>query len=295
MILPGGRPLLDTSPVHRQTEASSTSPTIGAGVARQKLGWAYAFCVAILRPVLLLLTRRDWRHTEKLPATGGCVLVANHVSHIDPLTYAHFVYDSGRLPRFLAKSEVMDVPVLGIILRSAGQIPVYRQSRTASEAFRAAVAAVEKGECVAVYPEGTITRDPGLWPMKGKTGAARIALSTGCPVIPTAQWGPQHILPPYAKKPSLLPRKTIYVCVGDPVDLSDLRGQELTPKVLREATDRIMAALSAMLAEIREEPAPATRFDPAAMHLPLTGNPNRTDPAAPRRSASRRHRRKGAR
>lgn len=252
-------------------------------MARQKRGWAFTFCVSIIRPLLILLTRRDWRGTEKVPSTGGCVLVVNHVSHLDPLTYAHFVYDTGRLPRYLAKAEVMDVPVLGAILKSAGQIPVYRQSRTASEAFRAASAAVEKGECVVVYPEGTITRDPGLWPMVGKTGAARIALSTGSPVIPTAQWGPQEMLAPYAKKPSLFPRKTMHVRVGDPVDLDDLRGQEPTPKVLREATSRIMAAVTGLLEDVREETAPATRFDPTAMRVPLTGNPHPAVPKPPRR------------
>jgi 1-acyl-sn-glycerol-3-phosphate acyltransferase len=252
-------------------------------VPRRKMGWAFRFCVVVLRPLLLALTRQDWRDTHKLPADGGCVLVANHVSHIDPLTYAHFVYDSGRLPRFLAKSEVMEVRGLGVILRSAGQIPVYRQSRTASEAFRAAVAAVERGECVVVYPEGTLTRDPDLWPMVGKTGAGRIALSTGHPVVPTAQWGPQHILAPYAKRPRLLPRRTMYVRVGDPVDLEDLRGQQLTPKVLREASDRIMAAVTALLEDIRGEQAPQQRFDPSQRHVPLTGNPNRRVPGRARR------------
>jgi 1-acyl-sn-glycerol-3-phosphate acyltransferase len=264
-------------------------------VARQKLGWAFAFCVAVLRPLLMTMTRRDWRNTDRLPATGGIVLVANHVSHIDPLTYAHFVYDSGRLPRFLAKSEVMEIPVLKIILRSAGQIPVYRQSRTASEAFRAAVAAVEKGECVVVYPEGTITRDPDLWPMLGKTGAARIALSTGRPVVPTAQWGPQHILAPYAKRPHLFPRRTIRVAVGEPVDLDDLQGQSLTPAVLREATDRIMAAVTALLEGLREEEAPAKRFDPAAMRVPLTGNPNKAAKVRRAGRAARRRFGRGAR
>jgi 1-acyl-sn-glycerol-3-phosphate acyltransferase len=259
-------------------------------VARQKLGWAFAFCVAVLRPLLMLLTRQDWQNTDKLPKSGGLVLVANHISHLDPLTYAHFVYDNGRLPRYLAKAEIMDLPVLRIILKSAGQIPVYRQSRTASEAFRAAVAAVEKGECVVVYPEGTITRDPDLWPMVGKTGAARIALSTGQPVIPTAQWGAHHILAPYAKKASLFPRKTIHVRVGDPVALDDLREEHLTPKVLREATDRIMAAVTALLEEVRNEPAPGERFDPAARHLPMTGNPNRAGDKTQRRRF-----RKGAR
>ena len=109
--------------------------------------------------------------------------------------------------------------------RAAGQIPVERLSRSAVGAFDAAVAAVRDGECVVVYPEGTLTRDPDLWPMTGKSGAARIALETGCPVIPVGQWGAQEMLPPYAKKPDLFPRKRIAMKAGDPVDLTDLVAQ----------------------------------------------------------------------
>jgi 1-acyl-sn-glycerol-3-phosphate acyltransferase len=252
---------------------------------RDKRGWAFATCVAIVKPLLLLFTKRRWVDGEKIPAEGGCVLVANHVSHVDPLTFAHFVYDHGRLPRFLAKSEVFDVPVVGRIIRSAGQIPVFRLSRDASQAFRAAVAAVENGQCVVVYPEGTISRDPGLWPMTGKTGAARIALSTGAPVVPIAQWGANDILAPYAKKARLLPRKTISMKAGDPVDLDDLRGRQLTPDVLHEATDRIMDALTLLLADLRGEEPPAVRFDPKTAGVREIGNPN-IDPSKRRR---RRH------
>jgi 1-acyl-sn-glycerol-3-phosphate acyltransferase len=250
---------------------------------RQKRGWAFAISVAIVKPLLLLFTRRRWVDGHKVPAEGGCILVANHVSHLDPLTFAHFAYDNGRLPRFLAKSEVFGVPVVGTIVRSARQIPVYRLTTDASQAFRAAVDAVDHGECVVVYPEGTISRDPGLWPMTGKSGAARIALSTGAPVIPVAQWGANHILAPYAKKPRLLPRKTISMKAGDPVDLDDLRGRPLTPAALREATDRIMDALTLLLADLREgEEPPATRFDPRAAGVREIGNPN-VDPERRRR------------
>ncbi|MGH3367905.1 MAG: lysophospholipid acyltransferase family protein [Nocardioidaceae bacterium] len=256
-------------------------------MARQRLGWALTICVVIVRPLMLLLTKQDWRDTGKLPATGGCVLVANHISHADPLVYAHFVYDSGRLPRFLAKSEVVDLPIVGVILKSAGQIPVYRQSRNASQAFSAAAASVRRGECVIVYPEGTISRDPDLWPMVGKTGAARIALSTQAPLIPTAQWGAQQILPPYASRPRLFPRTTIQVQVGDPVDLDDLRDQPLTPAVLREATERIMTAITILLETIRDGHAPSTRFDPTTMQVPRIGNPDKPRPQQrqPRRGA----------
>ena len=257
---------------------------------RQKRGWAWAVAVAIVKPLLLLFTRRRWIDGEKLPVEGGCILVANHISHLDPLTFARFAYDYGRLPRYLAKAGLFDVPVVGAIVRGAGQIPVYRMTTDASLAFRAAVAAVNDGECVVVYPEGTISRDPELWPMTGKTGAARIALSTGAPVIPVAQWGVHRILAPYSKNPKLLPRKTVWAKAGDPVMLDDLRELPLSPDVLREATDRIMDALTELLAELRGEEPPATRFDPRAAGVREIGNPN-TDP---RKRSGRRNGRKRA-
>lgn len=241
---------------------------------QQRKGWAFGFCVAIVEPLLLLLTRRRWVDGEKIPAEGGVVLASNHVSHVDPLTFAHFVYAYGRIVRFLAKASMFKVPVVGWIVRSAGQIPVYRLTSDASHAFTAAVQAVQDGECVVFYPEGTITRDPGLWPMTGKTGAARVALSAGVPVVPIAQWGANDILEPYGRRLHLFPRKTISMKAGDPVDLDDLRDQPLTPEVLHEATDRIMAAITALLEDLRGEPAPVERFSPRAHGVSEIGNPN---------------------
>jgi 1-acyl-sn-glycerol-3-phosphate acyltransferase len=231
--------------------------------------------VAIAEPFLRLFTRRHWIDGEKIPAHGGCVVAGNHISHIDPLTFAHFVYGNGRIVRFLAKVEVLDVPVIGKLIRATGQIPVYRMTTDASLAFRAAVTAVEEGKCVAVYPEGTLTREPDLWPMVGKTGAARIALASGVPVIPIAQWGPQDILWPYAARPKLFPRKTVVLKAGDPVDLDDLRDRPLTPEILQEATSRIMDDITTLLEEIRGEQAPAVRFDPRVAGVKQIGNPNR--------------------
>jgi 1-acyl-sn-glycerol-3-phosphate acyltransferase len=231
-------------------------------------------CVVILRPLMLLLTKRDWRGTEHIPAEGGCLLAANHVSYFDPVPFAHFVYDNGRLPRYLGKAEVFAIPVVGAILRSAGQIPVYRKSADASQAFSDAVAAAERGEAVVIYPEGTISRDPGLWPMVGKSGTARIALMTGVPVVPCAQWGAQEVLAPYAKRAHLFPRKVIRIRAGAPVDLSDLAGEPLTHELMDVATERIMAAITALLEQIRGEPAPAERFDPRKAGVADIGNPN---------------------
>ncbi|MCD6640640.1 MAG: 1-acyl-sn-glycerol-3-phosphate acyltransferase [Nocardioides sp.] len=238
----------------------------------QPRGWAFAFAASILKPVLIPLASRTWIDGEKIPATGGCLVVLNHVSHVDPLLTAHFVYDHGRLPRYLAKSGLFKNRVLGDFLKSAGQIPVERLSRNAAGAYDAAVQAVRDGECVVVYPEGTLTRDPGLWPMKGKSGAARIALATGCPVIPVGHWGAQDLLQPYGKKPDLLPRKHIVMKAGDPVDLHDLTTETPTPEAVAEATRRIMAAITELVADIRGESPPAERFDPRAHGLREIGN-----------------------
>src|SRR4029078_5940166 len=116
---------------------------------------------------------------ENIPEYRGFILVLNHVSHVDPLTAAHIVYDHGRVPRYLAKSGLFKNRALAFFRRSAGQIPVERLTKNAKGAFDAAVAAVEAGECVVVYPEGTLTRDPDLWPMVGESGGARISLEHG--------------------------------------------------------------------------------------------------------------------
>jgi 1-acyl-sn-glycerol-3-phosphate acyltransferase len=236
----------------------------GAKRVRQAvpIGPWYTFCVILLRPWLQLLTKRDWRGRANVGRPGeGLVVAINHTSWFDPLASAHFIYDAGRPPRYLGKVAVFNVPLIGRILRGAGQIPVYRETREAVTALTAAIAAVEAGECVAVYPEATITRDPDLWPMTGKTGAARISLVTGCPVVPLAVWGAQEVIWPYKREFRILPRKTMHAWTGAPVDLDDLRGRPLDAETLRLATDRIMAALTGLLEQIRGEPAPAVRFD----------------------------------
>ena len=243
------------------------------GARPSRLPLAYRFAAALLRPILMLLTKRDWRGTEHLPKEGGFVVSPNHVSYVDPLTFAHFMYDSGRAASFLGKSEIFAIPVVGWILHKAGQIPVYRGSAAAADSYRAAVAAVRVGKAVGIFPEGTITRDPDLWPMRGKTGAARVALETRCPLIPVAQWGPQEILSPYGHRPQLFPRKTMHVVAGPPVDLSDLYDRPLDTPTLRIATDRLMDRITELLEQIRGEHAQHERFDPRKHGVPEIGNP----------------------
>ncbi|MEU9232644.1 lysophospholipid acyltransferase family protein [Streptomyces subrutilus] len=232
-------------------------------MSRRRIGFWYRLAAVIAKPPLVVLFKRDWRGMEHIPAEGGFITAVNHNSYLDPLSYAHFQYNTGRVPRLLAKAALFKVPIVGAILRGSGQIPVYRESTNALDAFRAAVDAIERGECVAFYPEGTLTRDPDMWPMAGKTGAARVALITKAPVIPVAQWGANLAMPPYARedKIRLFPRKTLQVLAGPPVDLSAFYGREPTPDVLKEATEAIMAAITALLEDVRGETAPEQPYD----------------------------------
>ena len=253
---------------------------------QQERGWAMTVAAAILKPTLLGATSRTWIDGEKIPATGGCIVVLNHISHVDPLLSAHFVYDHGRLPRYLAKSGLFTNKYLGGFLSSAGQIPVERLTRNAIGAYDAAVRAIGEGECIVIYPEGTLTRDPHLWPMKGKTGAARIALATGCPVIPVGQWGAHEVLPPYTKRPHLVPRKNIVMKAGDPVRLDDLvAAAPHSPETTAQATERIMTAITAIVADLRGETPPTDRFDPRRSGVRETGNPH--DPHRTKRKRTR--------
>ena len=228
---------------------------------RQRLGFWYRLVVVVVKPLLRLFTRRERSGIEHIPATGGFIAVANHVSELDPLVVGEFRLDAGRPPRFLAKRELFRKPPLKWIFEGARQIPVDRRSADASLALAAAVDALHAGECVLIYPEGSATRDPQLWPMRARTGVARLALLSGAPVIPIAQWGPQEILPYRARRPKLLPRRTMQVIAGPPVDLSAFVGKQVTAELLREATDHVMHVVAGLLAELRGGTPPPTFFD----------------------------------
>ncbi len=234
---------------------------------------SYRAAVAIVGRPVGATVRHERSGAEHFPREGGFIVVANHLSHADPVLMGLFLNDCGLTPRFLGKAELFGVPVVGDVLRHAGQIPVHRGTGLAGHAFVGAVAAVRAGECVVVYPEGTLTRDPDLWPMRGRPGAARIALETGAPVIPVAQWGPQQLLPPYAKVPRLFPRPTIQMLAGPAVDLEGFRGRPVDARILAEATEAIMTRITAQLEILRGTSAPAVRLDPRAQGVPLSGNP----------------------
>jgi 1-acyl-sn-glycerol-3-phosphate acyltransferase len=226
-------------------------------VRREKRGFWIAFCAIFFYPTGWLVGRSRFEGLRHIPADGGVLLVANHVSHLDPIFSGLVVDKARRVPRFLAKDTLWRVPLLRQALLGSQQIPVYRNTSGAQESLRAAVEALEKGRAVIIYPEGTITRDPDGWPMQGRTDAARLALSTEVPVVPVVHWGTREVLDGYRGRFRPLPRKTITIRCGEPVDLSDYRGRQVDGALLREVTDLLLGRVRELLAEVRGEPAPA--------------------------------------
>ncbi|PZF86209.1 lysophospholipid acyltransferase family protein, partial [Micromonospora deserti] len=199
---------------------------------------------------------------------GPLILAANHISPIDPVVMAAACRTAGVSPRIMATGGLFRTPVLGAAMRRAGHIRVDRGTSAVHHALDDAAAAVAGGSVILIYPEGRIGLDPGMWPERGKTGTARLALTCGAPVIPVAQWGSHEVVPYRAPKGllrglvrSLVRRPVIRVHFGDPVALADLTHG--TPGAARRATDRIIDALTDNLVPLRpDEPDRPRHTDP---------------------------------
>jgi 1-acyl-sn-glycerol-3-phosphate acyltransferase len=222
------------------------------------------FSKIILRPGIRMMMRLDWAGQEHIPADGPVILAANHLSYMDIFAVSLFADSAGRYPVFLAKSSLFKIPAIGPLIGKLGQLPVYRDQADAGLVLKqAAELAAKNNACVIFYPEATVTRDPEQWPMVAKTGVARLALEQNIPVVPIAHWGAQRILPYGNHIPKFLPRKTVQLVAGPPVDLSEFAGQPLTNQLLRAATDKIMTAVAALLGELRGLTPPADFYHPA--------------------------------
>jgi 1-acyl-sn-glycerol-3-phosphate acyltransferase len=224
----------------------------------------FRLMAAIGIPAITAIAKFDIRGRENVPATGAFVLAPNHFTNIDPVIIGAALYKVGRMPRYLAKASLFAVPVLGAIMRASGQVPVERSGHSrANDPLAAAGQIAANGLGVIIYPEGSLTRDPDLWPMRGKFGAVRTALEQDIPLIPVAHWGDQKILPQYNNRLSVFPRKKVVIQFGPPVDLSEFRGRPLDNAALGRATTMVMNDITSMLEGIRGEKAPAQRWDPA--------------------------------
>lgn len=199
-----------------------------------------------------------------LPTDGPFIVAPNHYSEIDPVVMGVAIWKLGRTPRFLAKASLFRIPVLGFYLRKTGQIPVEREAR-GNSAIDAAHQLMNSGQGVIVYPEGTLTRQPELWPMRGKSGAIRMALETGIPLYPAAHWGTQNLMGRYGKKITVRPRPVIDVVIGEPMDLSKYQGKTATKELLDKATDDLMRRIQTLVSELRGEPAPKKIFQPGTI------------------------------
>jgi 1-acyl-sn-glycerol-3-phosphate acyltransferase len=245
------------------TRTGAGQPTSSSSTYTYSPGWRL-FSRIILHPGLRLLMKYRWSGKENIPKTGGIILAPNHMSYADWPAIALFSDGyAKRYPVFMIKSAVFEVKVIGPLMYKFGQLPVFRGRGDAGLVLKQAEQALRAGACVIVYPEGTATRDPDLWPMVAKTGVARLALATGAPVIPVARWGTQNVLPYGSKKPKVWPRQTVRTVAGKPVDLSEWAGKQSSAKALRAATDAIMADVTALVASLRGEEPPAIPFDMA--------------------------------
>jgi 1-acyl-sn-glycerol-3-phosphate acyltransferase len=183
---------------------------------------------------------------DNVPPRGGALLAYNHVSVLDPIPVALAAFDQGRVVRFLGVAETFDQPFVGWGLRRLRQVPLHR-GRGDRRAFQDAVATILEGGIVGISPEGTVGPGPTL--LRGHTGAARIALLTGVPVIPVGIWGTQRRWPKEGLRLSRPLRPVVAVAFGPPVTLE---GDPRSREALLAMTDRIMRALARQVEEARD-------------------------------------------
>lgn len=203
----------------------------------------------ILRPPLRLWFDWQFDGMDRIPRRGPLLVACNHISYFDPLAHGLMMVEAGRRPRFLAKKELYDVPILGPALRAAKQIEVQRGTGSLAP-VEAAARALADGECVVVYPEGTLSRNPDFTPMQGRLGIARLTLLTGVPVLPVAVWGSQYVWPREPKE-RLRFRRPIWLKAGPPLDFSRFRQGRDNLAVLRSVADDVMGEIASLVDDLR--------------------------------------------
>ncbi|WP_076464508.1 lysophospholipid acyltransferase family protein [Actinomyces mediterranea] len=223
----------------------------------------YRFARAVLRPIMTPWVRIEALGTENIPESGPYLLVVNHISEVDPLSLCWYFMKRDVPVRFLAKKSMFAVPVFGTIISGMGLIPVDREVSPA-QSLIPAVEALKGGEVVCIYPEGTLTREPDYWPMAFKTGAARLALDSGVPVIPVAQWGAHTIKSRYGSGIDMRPGRTMTFSFLPALDLSDLMSEagSANHDAVNEATNRMHRVISDGVGELRGQSAPTRIWDP---------------------------------
>ena len=165
-------------------------------------------------------------------------------------------------------------PVFLLLVFFGIQVGLWAYGR--SVALAAAREALGRGELLMIFPEGTYTRDPDLWPMQGRLGAARLALETGAPLLPIASWGARALWPVGSPLPRPGPGRNVRMLVGEPYTVAVREGETVQQAALR-VTDDLMLRIAALLGRLRGEEPPAVLHDPRRdTHRPEVG---RNDPA----------------
>jgi 1-acyl-sn-glycerol-3-phosphate acyltransferase len=199
---------------------------------------------------------------------GPLILAANHLTPVDPIVLTAACQRRRIAPRIMATGGLFRAPMVGTAMRHFGHLRVDRRTPHVGQAVQTAADAVTAGSVVLVYPEGRMGLDPHMWPERGKTGTARLALTTGAPVVPVAHWGSHEVAPystpkglPRALARALRRRPVIRVHFGAPVELTDIDPER--PGAALRATARIIDALTDALAPLRpDEPHQPRYVDP---------------------------------
>jgi 1-acyl-sn-glycerol-3-phosphate acyltransferase len=195
----------------------------------------YGLIKAILTPVFRLMFRVRVSGAENIPSDGGLIIAANHQAFCDSLFIPYVV---PRRVTFVAKAEYFQAWKTRWFFRAVGQIPMERSGGSrSSQALGEASALLAAGGCIGIYPEGTRPPDERLH--RGRTGVARLALASRCPVLPVGVRGTRAVQPVGARM--LRPFKTIEIVFGEPLDLAGRYGERVgDPLALRQATDELM-------------------------------------------------------
>ena len=243
-------------------------------ITSKEMTLALRIVAGIIAPFVRLMFKVEVQGMEKLPKSGAYILAPNHATNVDALAVAYFIYiTTKRAPHFLTKEKLFRIPLFGPILLAAGQIPVFRTGgQRNDDSLRVAHAYLKAGHSVCVFPEGTLTRDPDSWPMRGKTGAVRLALDSGVPVYPVGQWGSEKVMARYSSKFRPGFWKKVSFLVGDEIDLERFRKPNPTPAEVLEATEVVMASITKLVEQLRGEKAPDRRWDPVSAGQATTGN-----------------------
>ena len=182
----------------------------------------------------------DFKGDHNIPREGGAILAMNHIGYLDFALIGTAALPVKRYVRFMAKKEIFENKIAGPLMRGMHHISVDRSSGSAS--FVAALRALKSGEIVGIFPEGTISVSFEL--KEFKSGAVRLAMGAGVPVIPAVVWGSQRIWTKKVKRDSKRNRYPISVTFGEPLYFTKADDVE-------EGEARLRAAMQALLLDVQ--------------------------------------------